>query len=226
MVQPQGKSPMAETVSVALTTAAYAALGTTQTAVGAFVKRGQMVRLYVGASAPSASTADYIPLLGPMDGSSGPAYFSFADFGVGAGDEVYARAEERATTLIVLRGAFGAGAVSSTIASPVGPGTSAAAVRVVQATSQATYTDKSGTITTGGTAQTLAALNASRAGYFIQNVSAGDLWFSTLATAVAAQPSIKIAAGSAVTVTSPDVTTGAISIIGATTGQAYSAREW
>jgi hypothetical protein len=99
-------------------------------------------------------------------------------------------------------------------------------VNVTAATQQATYTNRSGTITAGNSAQTIAALNAARFGYFIQNVSAGDLWFSTLATAVIGQPSIKLGSGQSVTVTSPDVTTGAISIIGATTGQAFAAREW
>lgn len=112
------------------------------------------------------------------------------------------------------------------VAVPVGAGAAATAMRVAIGTSLATYTDRSGTITSGGAAQQLAASNASRTGYFIQNVSAGDLWFSTLATAVANQPSIRLMSGQSITVTSPDVTSGAISVIGATTGQAFAAREW
>lgn len=90
----------------------------------------------------------------------------------------------------------------------------------------ATYTDKSGTITAGGTAQTPFAINAARRGFLIQNNSAGDLWFNTLATAVQSQPSIKLPAGAYYESPYGGCPTTAISIIGATTAQAFSAREW
>lgn len=89
-----------------------------------------------------------------------------------------------------------------------------------------TYVDRSGTITLGGTAQVAAALNAARRGFSIQNSSAGDVWFNTLATAVLNQPSYKIAAGGTYEFPAHGVPTGAVSIIGATTAQAFSAREW
>jgi hypothetical protein len=89
-----------------------------------------------------------------------------------------------------------------------------------------TKTDRSGTVTLGGTAQTLAAANASRRGFSIQNTSAGDLWFSTEATAVALSPSFKIPPNALYEEPAHGVDGGAISIIGATTGQAFSAREW
>lgn len=87
-------------------------------------------------------------------------------------------------------------------------------------------TDRSGTITTGGTAQTLMAQNGSRRGFWVQNVSSGDLWISTVGTAAASQPSMKIAAGALYESPAHGVSTAAISIYGATTGQAFSAREW
>lgn len=87
-------------------------------------------------------------------------------------------------------------------------------------------TDKSGTITLGGTAQTAIAANASRRGYWIQNVSSGDLWVSSLATAIVGQPSMKIPAGALYEAPLGGCPTGAISIIGATTAQAFAAREW
>ncbi|AMM22999.1 hypothetical protein [Variovorax sp. PAMC 28711] len=90
----------------------------------------------------------------------------------------------------------------------------------------ATHTDKSGTITAGGTAQTPFAINAARRGFLIQNNSAGDLWFNTLATAVQSQPSIKLPAGGYYESPYGGCPTTAISIIGATTAQAFSAREW
>lgn len=92
-------------------------------------------------------------------------------------------------------------------------------------TTAVTMTDKSGTITTGGTAQTPIASNAARKGFEIQNLSTGDLWFSTLAAAVQSQPSVKIAAGQLYETPAGGAGTGAVSLIGATTGQAFMARE-
>lgn len=91
---------------------------------------------------------------------------------------------------------------------------------------QVTATDKSGTITAGGSAQTLMAANANRRGFSIQNNSNGDLWFSGLAAAVQSQPSMRIASGALFETPAHAVGTTAISIIGATTGQAFTAREW
>lgn len=89
-----------------------------------------------------------------------------------------------------------------------------------------THTDKSGTVTSGGVAQTLAAANASRAGFWIQNQSTGDLWISSVGTAAATQPSLWLPAGSYYEYPSTAVPSAVISIFGATTGQAFAAREW
>jgi|GEM_PF-1991001 len=89
-----------------------------------------------------------------------------------------------------------------------------------------TYTDRSGTITAGGTAQQMAAANASRKGYFIQNNSTSDLWINSVTTAVLSQPSIKLPAGALYEAPANGVPVTAISIIGATTAQAFSAREY
>lgn len=101
-----------------------------------------------------------------------------------------------------------------------------AAGSLITLAANAAYVDASGTITAGGTAQTIAAANAARRGMFIQNNSTGDLWFATLATAVLSQPSIKIPAGQSFAASGTDCPTGAISIIGATTAQAFSGRVW
>lgn len=90
----------------------------------------------------------------------------------------------------------------------------------------ATRTDKSGTITSGGTAQTAIASNAVRKGFELQNQSTGNLWFSTLATAVQGQPSVLLPPGAYYETPLGGAGTGAVSIIGATTGQAFMAREW
>lgn len=88
------------------------------------------------------------------------------------------------------------------------------------------YTDRSGTITTGGQAQCLMPANEYRKGFLLQNLSAGDLWFTSIGDAVASQPSFRIAAGVYYEPPFSGVPRTAISILGANTGQAFSAREW
>lgn len=84
-------------------------------------------------------------------------------------------------------------------------------------------TDRSGQITTGGTAQALAPANATRRGLTGQNISAGDLWINEIGgtAAVDAVGSYKITAGSTFSVQ----TARAVSIVGATTGQKWTATE-
>jgi hypothetical protein len=93
--------------------------------------------------------------------------------------------------------------------------------------STATNTSRSGTIATGGTAQSLMVANAARKGWFIQNNSTGDLWVNRFGgTAIAGQPSILIPAGALYE--TPDGGSGgnALSIYGATTGQTFTSAEW
>lgn len=90
-----------------------------------------------------------------------------------------------------------------------------------------TPTNRSGTITTGGTAQQLMAANATRRGWSIKNQSAGSLWFNELGvTAIAGQPSFELKPGESYTSEAGVSSVAAISIIGATTSQAFAAREW
>lgn len=88
-----------------------------------------------------------------------------------------------------------------------------------------TLTNRSGTITTGGTAQTLAAANANRRYLFIQNLSSSELWINFTTAAAQSQPSIRLDAGASFTMEGSFVSTELISIIGSTTGQAFSAKE-
>lgn len=92
--------------------------------------------------------------------------------------------------------------------------------------SAVTYTNRSSTVTSGGAAQVLMAANTARKGFLLQNLSTGDLWISSLGTAAASQPSLLIPAGAYYEAPASGVPTQAISIFGATTGQAFSAREW
>lgn len=90
-----------------------------------------------------------------------------------------------------------------------------------------TRTDRSGSITTGGTAQTLMASNSSRKGWIVQNNSTGSLWFNELGNAaVQSQPSFELKPGASYESILGATVTTAISIIGATTGQTFTAREW
>lgn len=83
-------------------------------------------------------------------------------------------------------------------------------------------TDRSGSITTGGTAQPLAAANTNRRYLRGQNLSTGDLWLNEVGgTASAASPSYRVPAGGTFGIN----TNQAVSIWGATTGQAWSATE-
>lgn len=88
--------------------------------------------------------------------------------------------------------------------------------------------DGSGTITAGGTSQEVFPADTGRQYLLIQNVSAGDLWINFGIAAVVSQPSIKLAAGAAIEFSAAGtgvVPTSTINIIGATTGQAFTAKE-
>lgn len=89
-------------------------------------------------------------------------------------------------------------------------------------------TDRSGTITLGGSAQTLMSANSSRHGFFVQNQSNADLWINDLgSSASASQPSIWLPAGAFYTCDAlSGVSVGSISIFGNTTSAPFAAREW
>jgi hypothetical protein len=91
---------------------------------------------------------------------------------------------------------------------------------------RSTSADRGGTITAGGTAQQFMAANTSRRGYVIQNQSTGDLYVNCLATAAANQTSLKVPAGALYSTDPHHSGTGACSIYGATTAQAFYAREF
>jgi hypothetical protein len=88
-----------------------------------------------------------------------------------------------------------------------------------------TVTDRSGTITTGGTAKAAMAANASRKSVFVLNpdTETEDLGVSEVGTATLASPSIVLHPGDAWQPAFVPLT--AISVIAATTGHVYIARE-
>jgi len=106
------------------------------------------------------------------------------------------------------------------------PTTSVANISTANFTpTKGSFTDRSGTITTGGVAQQLAASNGSRTYLLVQNNSTADLWVNFTSTAVANEPSVKIPAGAIFTSDPQFVSTEAVSVFGATTGQAFTAKE-
>jgi hypothetical protein len=96
---------------------------------------------------------------------------------------------------------------------------------VATRTTTVTYTDRSGSITTGGTAQQAAPANASRAGFWIQNRSTANLYLNSSGTASSSvgpsNGSIEIEPGQIYEPPSWGIPGTALSIFGATTGQAF-----
>lgn len=83
-------------------------------------------------------------------------------------------------------------------------------------------TDRSGSITLGGTAQNIVSNNGHRKSLVVQNISAETMWINENGTAAAdTAGSYKLAAGDAVQITSP----GPVSIVAATTGSKFTATE-
>lgn len=90
-----------------------------------------------------------------------------------------------------------------------------------------TLDDRSGTITTGGAAQTIAAAKPYRRYLIVENISGGDLWANFGIPAVANQPSLRIPPGGAMEFSTllGVIPSAYVSLIGATTGQAFVAKE-
>ena len=85
-------------------------------------------------------------------------------------------------------------------------------------------TDVSGTITTGGTSQLLTAAVTARKYLMVQNNSTGNLGINFTGAATLANPSIVLVPGGSFTMESNFVSNEAVNIIGATTGQAFTAK--
>lgn len=86
-------------------------------------------------------------------------------------------------------------------------------------------TDYSGTITTGGSSQSIISANTNRSYLFIENVSSDLLWINFTSAANEDQPSIRIGPGGAFVMEGFFVSTEIIAIIGPTTGQEFTAKE-
>ena len=87
-------------------------------------------------------------------------------------------------------------------------------------------TNRSGTITAGAIAQDVAAENIGRRGFFLQNLSNENMWLNFGSDAVADQPSIRIAPDGVFSMEGSVIGNERISLIAATTGSKFTAKEW
>ena len=93
-------------------------------------------------------------------------------------------------------------------------------------TAAATASDGSGTLATGGSAQTLFGGIVPVNGFLVQNNSSAVLWISDVGVASANGASIQLAANGGIFATpSGYKPAGAVSLFGAT-GQLFAARRW
>lgn len=94
---------------------------------------------------------------------------------------------------------------------------------------QGVATNRGGSITAGGTAQTLAAANSTRKRFLVQNTSSADLWIEWFGgtASVGGTDSYRLGPNTGAYEMPPNFcTTAAITIIGATTGQTWTAEEF
>jgi hypothetical protein len=109
------------------------------------------------------------------------------------------------------------------VAAPVGPQNPLPVINAAAAVA----TDGSGTVATGGNAQNLFGGAVPVNGFLVQNNSSAALWISDVGAASAGGASMQIAANGGLFVTpSGYKPAGAVSLFGATTGQAFAARRW
>ena len=94
-------------------------------------------------------------------------------------------------------------------------------------TAAAAASDGSGAVATGGSAQMLFGGIVPANGFLVQNNSSAALWICDVAVASAGGASLQLAANGGIFATPPGYKPpGAVSLYGATTGQAFAARRW
>lgn len=94
-------------------------------------------------------------------------------------------------------------------------------------TAGSTASDGSGTLAAGGSAQNLFGGIVPVNGFLVQNNSSAVLWMSDVGSASAGGASIQLAAnGGTFATPSGYKPASAVSLFGATTGQAFAARRW
>lgn len=96
---------------------------------------------------------------------------------------------------------------------------------VIDSPTTNTLVDKSGTITTGGTSQTLSTAK-SRHYFFVQNISSANLYINFTSASSAGTGSIVIVPNGSFVMEGLFVSSELITIFGATTGQAFTAKDF
>jgi hypothetical protein len=116
-----------------------------------------------------------------------------------------------------------AATTSGGVAAPVGPQNPLPVVNVAGAAAS----DGSGTVAAGGSAQTLFGGIVPANGFLVQNNSSAALWICDVGAASAGGAALQLAANGGLFATpSGYKPAGAVSLYGATTGQAFAARRW
>jgi len=113
-------------------------------------------------------------------------------------------------------------AIVAGIATPVGTGSPLPVIN----TAGSLASDGSGTVSAGGTAQTLFGGIVPINGWLVANNSSASLYVSDVGTATSGGASIPVAPGSVFATPSGYKPAGAVSLYGSATGQAYAARRW
>ncbi|HVC50509.1 MAG TPA: hypothetical protein VND87_00660 [Stellaceae bacterium] len=109
------------------------------------------------------------------------------------------------------------------VSTPVGPQNPLPVVN----TAASAASDGSNAVAAGGSAQTLFGGVVPVNGFLVQNNSSAALWICDVGTASAGGASIQLAANGGLFQTpSGYKPAGAVSLFGATTGQAFAARRW
>jgi hypothetical protein len=116
-------------------------------------------------------------------------------------------------------------AAAAIVAGIATPASATAPLPVVNAAGSAA-SDGSGTVGTGGTAQTLFGGVVPINGWLVANNSSAILYVSDVGAATIGGASIPIPPSAVFATPSGYKPAGAISLYGATTGQAYAARRW
>lgn len=109
------------------------------------------------------------------------------------------------------------------VAVPVGPQNPLPVINAAGAPAS----DGSGTVAAGGSAQTLFGGVVPANGFQVQNNSSAALWICDVGVASAGGASMQLAANGGIYATPSSYKPGgAVSLFGATTGQAFAARRW
>lgn len=117
--------------------------------------------------------------------------------------------------------------ISSTcVATPISGAVTSGGTSPVDTVVQGAAVYRGGTIATGGTSQQLLAANVARRGFSVQNQSTTDLFIKVGQTATTTNVSLRLSPGQFYETQSQHVSTSAVNIIGATTGQAFYATEF